>query len=246
MATDDLFGGLWIPKDGVADPTLICDTLIEEAVRLGVRVVESCAVTQVSQDGGRVAGVNTTKGYTKCDYFVNCGGFWARNIGQLSKPCVKVPLHAVEHYYLYTKPIEGLDPMTPVVRDLDGQIYIKESKGRILGGGFELKAKPAFVDGSIPCKTSLNATTNYYHNGNMIRFFCSFRSVNKYSKSTCRLGSFSSNVRGIDPASSIAGRYKSGTSNKWARSIFTRLQMDFRRESRGKHFLGLFLEFLFN
>lgn len=135
--------------------------MLTEAVRLGVRVIENCTVTEVIQRGGQVAAVNTTSGYTECDYFVNCGGFWARNIGQMSKPCVKVPLHAVEHYYLYTKPVAGLDPMTPVVRDLDGQIYIKESNGRILGGGFELKAKPAFVDGAIPCKKPIIFEKNH-------------------------------------------------------------------------------------
>lgn len=152
LSTEDLLGGLWIPKDGVANPTLICETLIEESTKLGVRVIENCGVIEVAQEDGRVSAVKTTKGHLKCEYFVNCGGFWARNIGQMSKPCVKVPLHAVEHYYLHTKPIDGLDSYTPVVRDLDGQIYIRESRGRILGGGFELKAKPAFLDGTIPCK----------------------------------------------------------------------------------------------
>lgn len=152
LSTDDLLGGLWIPRDGVADPMLICETLIDEAAKLGVRVIEECGVTEIVQEAGCVSAVKTTKGRIKCEYFVNCGGFWARNIGQMSKPCVKVPLHAVEHYYLHTKPIAGLDPYTPVVRDLDGQIYIRESKGRILGGGFELKAKAAFLDGTIPRK----------------------------------------------------------------------------------------------
>lgn len=152
LATDDILGGLWIPKDGVADPSLICETLIEESIKHGVRVVEDCSVTEIMQEDNRVRAVRTSRGTTQCEYFVNCAGFWARGIGQMSKPCVKVPLHAVEHYYLHTKPIEGLDPMTPVVRDLDGQIYIRENKGRILGGGFELSAKPAFQDGVIPCK----------------------------------------------------------------------------------------------
>lgn len=61
-----------------------------------------------------------------------------------------MPLHPVEHYYLHTKKIPGLDPMTPVVRDLDGSVYFRENGGRILAGGFESNAKPAFEDGKIP------------------------------------------------------------------------------------------------
>jgi pyruvate dehydrogenase phosphatase regulatory subunit len=78
-------------------------------------------------------------------------------VGQLSEPYVKVPLHAVEHYFLRTKPIAGLDPNTPVIRDMDGQVYFREHEGRLLSGGYELAAKPAFEDGVMPreCKEPL-------------------------------------------------------------------------------------------
>lgn len=102
------------------------------------------------QTNGKVSRVETNLGHIDCEYFVNCAGFWARGVGQLSEPYVKVPLHAVEHYYLHTLPIPGLDPMTPVVRDQDGYIYFRENNGRLLAGGFEPVAKPAFEDGKIP------------------------------------------------------------------------------------------------
>jgi pyruvate dehydrogenase phosphatase regulatory subunit len=79
----------------------------------GVQVVETCEVQQILSRNGRVVAVDTSRGMVECQYFVNCGGFWARKIGKLSEPFVKVPLHACEHYYLHTKPIPGLDPMTP-------------------------------------------------------------------------------------------------------------------------------------
>ncbi|XP_066995066.1 pyruvate dehydrogenase phosphatase regulatory subunit, mitochondrial isoform X2 [Anabrus simplex] len=150
LAVDDLQGGLWIPGDGVGDPYQICLSLIAAAKKGGVKVVENCGVEQILNQDGKVAAVRTSKGLIECEYFVNCGGFWARNIGKMSEPYVKVPLHACEHYYLHTKPISGLDPMTPVVRDLDGHIYFRENEGRLLAGGFEPVAKPAFEDGSIP------------------------------------------------------------------------------------------------
>lgn len=111
---------------------------------------EGTSVTKVICDGGRVVGVETSEGTIDCDFFVNCAGFWARAIGKLSDPTVKVPLHASEHYYLHTKKISGLDPMTPAVRDLDGHIYFRENNGRLLCGGFEPEAKPAFEDGVLP------------------------------------------------------------------------------------------------
>lgn len=68
----------------------------------------------------------------------------------LSMYFIQVPLHPVEHHYLHTKPIDGLDSMTPVTRDLDGYIYFRENNGSLLAGGFEPVAKPAFEDGIIP------------------------------------------------------------------------------------------------
>lgn len=37
-----------------------------------------------------------------------------------------------------------------VVRDQDGQIYLRELNGCVLAGGFELEAKPAFENSKCP------------------------------------------------------------------------------------------------
>ncbi|XP_063546967.1 pyruvate dehydrogenase phosphatase regulatory subunit, mitochondrial [Cydia strobilella] len=142
LNVEDILGGLWIPGDGVADPHLVCMALMREAVAKGVGVMENCSITAVHSKDDRVAGVDTSHGSIQCEHFVNCAGFWARQVGQLAKPQVKVPLLPCEHYYLHTKPIDGLDPMTPVVRDPDGYIYLRERDGCILAGGFEPVAKP--------------------------------------------------------------------------------------------------------
>ncbi|XP_059055384.1 pyruvate dehydrogenase phosphatase regulatory subunit, mitochondrial isoform X4 [Achroia grisella] len=146
LNVDDILGGLWIPGDGVGDPHMFCMSLIKEAVENGVKVMEDCAVTGVSSKDGKVSGVETTRGYLQCQYFVNCAGFWARQVGQLAKPQVKVPLLPCEHYYLHTKPIDSLGPMTPVVRDPDGYIYLRERDGCLLAGGFEPVAKPVYEE----------------------------------------------------------------------------------------------------
>lgn len=36
--------------------------------------------------------VETTSGTIECQHFVNCAGFWARNVGKLSEPYVKVSI----------------------------------------------------------------------------------------------------------------------------------------------------------
>lgn len=133
---EDIRGGLWIPDDGVCDPNLVCRTFIDEARRMHVQVIEHCAVKKIRTDGDKVSRIDTSAGNITCDYFVNCTGFWAREVGTLSNPVVKIPLKSVEHHYLYTKPIPGLDPMTPFVRDFDGGVYFREKDGCIMAGIF--------------------------------------------------------------------------------------------------------------
>lgn len=81
---------------------------------------------EVVCDRGKVVAIDTSLGSIECDYYVNCGGFWARKIGQLSNPMVKIPLHPVEHYYLRTNPIQNLDPLTPGNLMLCGKISIEK------------------------------------------------------------------------------------------------------------------------
>lgn len=44
--------------------------------------MEQCAVTSVLSKEDRVSGVETTHGAIECEYFVNCAGFWARQVSQ--------------------------------------------------------------------------------------------------------------------------------------------------------------------
>ncbi|KAK9871456.1 hypothetical protein WA026_012830 [Henosepilachna vigintioctopunctata] len=164
LNVDDLIGGIWIAEDGVGDSYKVCNSLLHEAIKMGVTVVENCPVTKVIQRNERVTGVETINGNINCEYFVNCAGFWARDVGQLSEPYIKVPLHAVEHYYLHTKQVPDLDPLTPVVRDQDGYVYFRENNGRLLAGGFEPVANPAFETKGVPTSVEQRyLTENWDH-----------------------------------------------------------------------------------
>jgi len=152
VKTDDLLGGLWVPGDGVANPWEICLALGCEAIDRGVQVMENCTVSSVRTEGGKVKAVETSRGVVECEHFVNSAGFWSRHVGEMSHPPVAVPIHPCEHYHLHTKPVPDLPPDTPVVRDPDGFVYFRENEGRFLAGGFEPKAKPAYMDDELPEK----------------------------------------------------------------------------------------------
>jgi glycine cleavage system T protein len=89
--------------------------------------------------------VATDKGDIKAEYVVNCGGMWGREIGKMCG--VNVPLHAAEHFYIVTEPMEALTPDLAVLRDPDGYTYYKEDAGKLLVGAFEPTAKPWGMNG---------------------------------------------------------------------------------------------------
>jgi 4-methylaminobutanoate oxidase (formaldehyde-forming) len=148
MRTDDLQGAQWIPGDGKANPADLCMSLAKGARNRGVKMVEGVEVTGVITERGasgeRVAGVRTAQGDVRCEVLVNCAGQWARQFGALAG--VNVPLYSAEHFYIVTGKIDGVHPMTPVMRDPDGFIYYKEEVGGLVMGGFEPVAKPWQVD----------------------------------------------------------------------------------------------------
>ena len=145
MRTDDLVGAVWIPGDGKANPADITQALARGARAGGAAIHEGVTVTGVRLERGAVAGVETSQGPIGTEILVNCAGMWARELGRLSG--VTVPLHACEHMYIVTNPIDGVTPDLPVMRDADGHIYFKEEVAGLLMGGFDPWAKPWGMDG---------------------------------------------------------------------------------------------------
>lgn len=92
----DIKGGLYVRNDGVLEKEKLRQTLLSEAVKRGVKVIENCQVIKVHQTHHKVEAVETSRGTVNCDYFINAAGFWSRAIGQLSEPYVKGEMELIE------------------------------------------------------------------------------------------------------------------------------------------------------
>jgi glycine cleavage system T protein len=145
LNTDDLVGGVFIPSEGQTNPVDTTLAYAKGARMRGAQIFENIKVTAVHQSGGRVGGVATEEGDIRAEFVVNCGGMWGREVGHMAG--VNVPLHAAEHFYVLTEPIEGLSPQAPSLRDQNGCLYVKEDAGKLLLGAFEKEAKPWGMDG---------------------------------------------------------------------------------------------------
>jgi glycine cleavage system T protein len=165
MRTDDLVGALWLPRDGRTNPIDTTRALAKGARQFGARIVENTKVVGIRRANGAVAGVLTDQGEIACEIVVNCGGMWAREIGEMAG--VAVPLHASEHFYIVTDPMPGVTPDLPVLRDTDGYIYVREEVGGLLMGGFEPVAKPWGMNG-IPDDFAFSLLTEDWDHFNVL------------------------------------------------------------------------------
>ncbi len=145
LNTEGIIGAAHLPHDGMANPVDTTLALAKAARMSGARVFENTRVTRIVRRDGRVAGVETERGTIDCEYVVNCTGMWARQLA--GQDDIVVPLHAAEHFYLITEPIDALAPDLPVLRVPDEQTYARNEAGKLMVGFFEPGAKPWATEG---------------------------------------------------------------------------------------------------
>jgi len=145
LMVDDLVGGIFLHKDGQTNPIDTTQALAKGAKMRGARIFENTPVTRIRVEHGRAVGVETEQGYIAADTVVICAGMWSHQLAR--ETGVTVPLHAAEHFYIVTEPLEGVPANLPVLRVQDECAYYKEDAGKILMGCFEPVAKPWGMNG---------------------------------------------------------------------------------------------------
>ena len=142
VAPDAYTGAFWTPGDGQVDPSNVAAALAKGARMRGAEIRERQGVHTVlpEEDGGwRVVLEDGAEIVARC--VVNAAGQWARKLGQRSG--VEVPLHSNEHFYVVTRPVEGMTVPSdlPTFRDPDGCFY-----GRGWSGGLSRRRDCHFTD----------------------------------------------------------------------------------------------------
>ena len=144
---EDIFGGVYMPEDGQADPVGVTNVLAKAARTEGVKIFEKTPVEKILIKDGKVTGVQTQFGKIDCEYVALATGMWSRQIGEDID--VSIPLYPNEHFYIITEPMKDLPKNLPVLRDYNNCLYLKEDAGKMLVGIFEPGAKNAFKEKGI-------------------------------------------------------------------------------------------------
>ena len=130
--TKDLVGGVFIKKDGQADPVGVASVLAKAARQNGAKIVEKCPVKKIITKNNKIVGVDTNFGKIECEYVVLATGMWSRQIAK--EIDVSIPLYPDEHFYVLSEPIADIDRSLPVLRDYNNCLYLKEDAGKLLVG----------------------------------------------------------------------------------------------------------------
>ncbi len=124
-------GAIHTPSDATAEPGLAVPAMARHAAKLGVTIVENCAVRLVERANGSVTGVVTEHGEISCRAAILAGGVWSRTF--LENLGLNFPQLAVKSSVLRTTPAPEIVPgglgatRASVRRRLDGGYTIARS-----------------------------------------------------------------------------------------------------------------------
>lgn len=93
--TDDFELAAYEPESGYADPVLTTNSFIMNAKACGAVLMQDCEVLGIRVGGGRVAGVDSSRGSFDAPVVVNCAGTFADRIGKMVD--VAIPLDTWSH-----------------------------------------------------------------------------------------------------------------------------------------------------
>ncbi len=89
------------PLSGYADPTQTTGSLMAGAVARGGRLIQGCEVTGIRVSGGRIAGVESSRGSFDAPIVVNAAGAWAGRVAAMVG--LDIPVDVWRHDVAYVR-----------------------------------------------------------------------------------------------------------------------------------------------
>lgn len=124
---------VWEPESGYADPFMTAAGFLAAARTRGARLVPGAEVTAVPVSGGRVTGVETTRGPVSAPVVVDAAGAWAGLVAALVG--LDIPVSVWRHDTGYLGVPESIARPIPVVIDNANRMYFRpEGSDMVLVG----------------------------------------------------------------------------------------------------------------
>ena len=143
------------PDSGYADATLTTNSFIEAAKRHGATLIQNCEMTAVRTAGGKVIGVDSTKGSFDAPIIVNAAGPWAKHVAGLAG--IQVPLETWTHDVAFLHRPPSLGRIPACIDDVINCYFRPEGSALILAAGEDesLRGEAPDAEDQTPTPTFL-------------------------------------------------------------------------------------------
>jgi glycine/D-amino acid oxidase-like deaminating enzyme len=121
------------PDDVYLDPARFNRGVIQAAAQQGCILLPKTPVEEIVTANEHVAGVRTSLGMLAAPIVVDAAGAWARALVRFAA----MPMIAVRHQLLVTRPLADVRPTQPITRVLDLNVYVRPCDGGLMLGGYE-------------------------------------------------------------------------------------------------------------
>ncbi|MFY9571138.1 MAG: FAD-dependent oxidoreductase, partial [Blastocatellia bacterium] len=123
LIADDVLGGSFCPTDGFVDPYSVMTGFAKRAREQGVRLWLETEVTGIDLKTGRVAGVETSRGYVASPAVVNAAGPWAAGVARLAS--LELPVEPLRRQIVKTESFSQLSARLPMVIDMSSGFHFR-------------------------------------------------------------------------------------------------------------------------
>ena len=140
LNTDGMFGATFCGKDGHADPFHCTQAYARGAERMGVEIATYTEVTGLRTEGGRICGVETSRGYVEAKTVINCANNWAPGLARLVGE--DIPVYSERHQALVTEPVAPL--INCMVMSFHRSYYVQQTPHGSFVMGIGPQEEPSF------------------------------------------------------------------------------------------------------
>ena len=145
----DLYGAIYLPRDGHLSPYDTTTGMARLIKQMGVDVNTNTRVTGIElSPKGEIQAVITDKGTIKTNLVINAAGMWAPRLAAMVG--VPLPTTPVDHQHIAVKAVPGHEfpKNTPCLRDPDNLVYMREEQGGLVIGDYEPNPLARWIDGT--------------------------------------------------------------------------------------------------
>jgi 4-methylaminobutanoate oxidase (formaldehyde-forming) len=148
LSKENLYGAIYLPRDGQLDPYLTTTSMARFAREMGVEVNTCVRVTGIELSSkGEIQRVLTDKGAIRTEIVVNAAGLWAPRVAAMAG--LHIPTTPVDHQHIALKAVSSNEfpSTTPCLRDPDNLVYMRQEAGGLVIGGYEPNPLARWIDG---------------------------------------------------------------------------------------------------